>query len=323
MRHRLAVTPIQYRRVAYTTLAALTLIVLSGAAVRLTASGLGCSNWPKCGGTPLPPLSTHALIEFGNRAVSGLVGVITVVAAVLAFTRRPYRRDLAVLAVLLPLGVLAQAVLGGFTVREHLAPGFVMGHFGLSMIILIAAVALAWRSAHEPGSRPRSNDRVVVWSVRGLLPLAALTIFAGTAATGAGPHSGGTVGQHVHRLHFKGADTLQWLVQQHATIGALFGVAVVAVWLLRRHRGASPQALEPLTALGVLVAAQGLVGSVQYELKLPSDMVWVHVTLATFAWLAVLWSVADVGQLVPRRAPAPVIAGKRARARDLESVGGA
>ena len=323
MRHRLAVTPTQYRRVAYFTLAALTLIVLSGAAVRLTSSGLGCSNWPKCGGTPLPPLSTHALIEFGNRAVSGLVGVITVVAAVLAFTRRPYRRDLAVLAVLLPLGVLAQAVLGGFTVREHLAPGFVMGHFGLSMIILIAAVALAWRSAHEPGSRPRSNDRVVVWSVRGLLPLAALTIFAGTAATGAGPHSGGTVGQHVHRLHFKGADTLQWLVQQHATIGALFGVAAVAVWLLRRHRGATPQELEPLTALGVLVAAQGLVGSVQYELKLPSDMVWVHVTLATFAWLAVLWSVAAVGQLVPRRAPAPVIVGKRAPARDLESVGGA
>jgi heme a synthase len=320
VRHRLAVTATQYRRVAYVTLAALTLIVLSGAAVRLTSSGLGCSNWPKCGGTPLPPLSTHALIEFGNRAVSGLVGVITVVAAVLAFTRRPYRRDLAVLALLLPLGVVAQAVLGGFTVREHLAPGFVMGHFGLSMIILIAAVALAWRSAHEPGSRPRSNDRLVVWSVRGLLPLAALTIFAGTAATGAGPHSGGAVGQHVHRLHFKGADTLQWLVQQHATIGALFGVAVVAVWLLRRHRGASSQELEPLTTLGVLVAAQGLVGSVQYELKLPSDMVWVHVTLATFAWLAVLWSVAEVGQLVPRRAPAPA-AEQRSRARTLESVG--
>src|SRR6201997_890079 len=110
MRERLTVTPAQYRLVAYITLGALTLIVFTGAAVRLTDSGLGCANWPKCGGTPLPPLSSHALIEFGNRAVSGVVGVITVIAAILAFTRRPYRRDLAMLAVLLPLGVLAPPV---------------------------------------------------------------------------------------------------------------------------------------------------------------------------------------------------------------------
>ena len=305
MLDRLAVTPTQYRRVAYATLAALTLIVMSGAAVRLTDSGLGCANWPKCGGTPLPPLSSHALIEFGNRAVSAIVGIITVVAAVLAFTRRPYRKDLAILAVLLPLGVLAQAVLGGFTVLEHLAPGFVMGHFSLSMVILVAAVALAWRATFEPGSRPRSNDRSGVWAVRALLPLAALTIFAGTAATAAGPHSGGVTGQHVHRLHFKGAETLTWLVHQHATIAAVLGVAVIGVWFLHRHRGASDRLLEPLTVLGVLLAAQGLVGSVQYELHLPSDMVWVHVSLATITWLVVLWSVAAAGQLVPRAAPVP------------------
>ncbi|MBV9000405.1 MAG: COX15/CtaA family protein, partial [Solirubrobacterales bacterium] len=90
MLDHLTVTPAQYLRVAYVTLASLTFIVLTGAAVRLTDSGLGCENWPKCGGTPLPPLSSHALIEFGNRAVSGIVGVVTVIAAVLAFTRRPY-----------------------------------------------------------------------------------------------------------------------------------------------------------------------------------------------------------------------------------------
>ena len=320
MRDRLAVTPSQYRRVTYVTLASLTLIVLTGAAVRLTDSGLGCENWPKCGGTPLPPLSTHALIEFGNRAISGVVGVITVVAAVLAFTRRPYRRDLAMLALLLPVGVLAQAVLGGFTVREHLAPGFVMGHFALSMVILIAAVALAWRATFEPGSRPVSSDRLGVWSVRALLPLGALTIFAGTATTAAGPHSGGFTGQVVHRLHFKGADTLTWTVHQHATIAALFGVIVIGVWLLRRHRGASADVLEPVTVLGVLLAAQGLVGSVQYELKLPSDMVWVHVTLATFTWLTVLWAVAAAGRLAPRALEVP--AGERApSSRELKLVG--
>jgi len=91
-------------------------------------------------------------------------------------------------------------------------------------------------------------------------------------------------------------------VHRHATIAALFGVAVVAVWLLMRHRGADEKALEPITVLGVLLAAQGLVGSVQYELRLPSDMVWLHVALATLTWLVVLWAVAAAGRLVPRRA---------------------
>lgn len=297
---RLAVTPSQYRRVALITLGALTLIVLTGAAVRLTGSGLGCPDWPRCYGKALPPISTHALIEFGNRALSGLVGVITVAAAVLAFTRRPFRRDLALLAVSLPLGVVAQAVLGGFTVREHLAPGFVMAHFGLSMIILIGAVSLAWRAVYEPGARPRSGDRLSVWSVRVLAPFGALTIFAGTAATAAGPHAGGSPGQRIHRLHFKGENTLTWVVHRHATIAALFGVAVIGVWLLRRWRAGTQTTLEPLTVLAVLLAAQGLVGSVQYELALPSDMVWVHVTLGTLTWLAVLWAVASAGRLIPR-----------------------
>ena len=306
MRERLAINPTQYRRLAYATLASLTVIVLTGAAVRLTGSGLGCPNWPKCYGSALPPLSTHALIEFGNRALSGLVGVFTVAAAVFAFTRRPFRRDLAVLALLLPLGVLAQAVLGGYTVEEHLAPGFVMAHFSLSMVILIAAVALAWRARFEPGARPRSTDRLTVWSVRALAPLCALTIFAGTAATAAGPHAGGSPGQRIHRLHFKGADTLMWVVHRHATIAAVFGVIVIAVWLLRRHRGGDDDVLEPLTVLGILLAAQGLVGSVQYELHLPADMVWVHVALATFTWLATLWAVAAAGRLAPRHSEAPM-----------------
>lgn len=305
---RFSVTPAQFRRASYIALGALTVIVLTGAAVRLTDSGLGCENWPKCGGTPLPALSYHALVEFGNRAVSGVVGAITVVLFAVSFFRRPFRRDLMWLSLLLPLGVVAQAVLGGFTVLNHLAPGFVMAHFGLSLLVIVAAFSLAWRSTYEPGSRPRSNDRAGVWSVRALVPLGALAIFAGTAATAAGPHSGGFTGQVVHRLHFKGGDTLSWTVDQHATIAALFGVAVIGVWLLQRRRGNSGRALEPLTVLGVLLAAQGLVGSVQYELHLPAEMVWVHVSLATFTWLALLWSVAAAGRLVPSEVPAAVSA---------------
>jgi cytochrome c oxidase assembly protein subunit 15 len=179
-----------------------------------------------------------------------------------------------------------------------------MGHFGLSMVILTGAVALAWRASYEPGTRRRSTDRLGVWSVRVLVPLGALTIFAGTGATAAGPHSGGGSGQRIHRLYFKGADTLSWVVHRHATIAAIFGILAIAVWLLQRQRR-STGALEPLTVLCVLLAAQGLVGSVQYELHLPSDMVWVHVGLATATWITVLWAVAAAGRIVARRVPVP------------------
>src|SRR5438094_7435525 len=151
MRNRLAVTPTQYRRVAYATLVALTLIVMSGAAVRLTGSGLGCPDWPRCYGHAYPPLNAHALIEFSNRVITAPVSLAAGAAWLLAVRRRPYRRDLARLGLLLPLGVIAQAVLGGFTVRGALDYGWVMGHFALSMLILLAAVLLVWRARTQPG----------------------------------------------------------------------------------------------------------------------------------------------------------------------------
>src|ERR1700730_11744185 len=143
------VTPEQYARVAYVALGALTLIVLSGAAVRLTGSGLGCPDGPKCYGKAYPPLNTHALIEFSNRIITGPVSLAAGAAWVLALRRWPYRRDLVWLGALLPAGVVAQAVLGGFTVRGALDYGWVMGHFALSMLIILAAVLLAWRASHE------------------------------------------------------------------------------------------------------------------------------------------------------------------------------
>jgi heme a synthase len=297
MRARLTVDEDQFRKVTYVALAALTLIVFTGAAVRLSDSGLGCPTWPRCYGHLYPPVALHPLIEFGNRAISAFVGVITVVTFVLAFTRKPFRKDLAWLATSLPLGVLAQAVLGGFTVREHLAPGFVMSHFLLSMVILIFAFWLAWRATYAPETRPRNADRALVWSVRALSVLCAITLLAGTAATAAGPHSGGLVGQHIKRLTIEGRDTLEWAVHQHATIAAIFGVATIFVWLLKRQRGGELDPLEPLTVLGILLAAQGLVGAVQYELKLPGQMVWVHVVLATITWLVSIWAVATEGRI--------------------------
>jgi cytochrome c oxidase assembly protein subunit 15 len=303
MRRRLEISPQAYARVARVALLALTLIVFTGAAVRLSGSGLGCPDWPKCYGRTVAPLETHAVIEYANRLLSGLVGFAAIAAGALAFFRRPFRRDLAVLGTLLPFGVVCQAVLGGFTVREHLAPGFVMGHFGLSMLILIAATALAWRARFEPGARPRSRDRRMVWAVRGLLPLGALTIFAGTAATAAGPHAGGRPHEKIHRLHFRGADTLNWVIHQHATVAALLGLAALAVWVIVRRRGADSQLQRATTALVVLLGVQGGVGALQFALELPAEIVWVHVALAALTWLAVLWTTAAAGRLPPPAAP--------------------
>ena len=305
MRARFPVTPERYRQIAFAALGALTLIVLTGAAVRLTDSGLGCPDWPRCYGKVVPPLSFHSVIEFGNRFLSGIVGFVTIGAWVAALLRTPRRRDLVWISALLPLGVLCQAVLGGFTVTHDLAPGFVMAHFGLSMLILIAAVTLAWRASNEPGSRPRAHDRATVWVVRLSALLGAVVLFVGTVATAAGPHAGGSDGQLIHRLHFRGASTLTWVIHRHAVLATLLGLTVIFAWLLARRRGGDERLVEALVVAGVLMASQGLVGSVQYELRLPADMVWVHVALATLTWIALLWAVACAGRLTPRRAPVP------------------
>src|SRR6478672_13609786 len=136
----------QYLIVAYAALIALTVIVLTGAAVRLTGSGLGCPTWPKCYGNVYPPLNTHAVIEFSNRLISVPVVLAAGGAWVGALRRRPYRRELALLAGLLPLGVVAQAIMGGLTVKGELDYGWVMGHFALSMLIVLAAAMLVWRA---------------------------------------------------------------------------------------------------------------------------------------------------------------------------------
>jgi len=316
VRGRFTVSPEGYRRVALLALGALTLIVFTGAAVRLSGSGLGCPDWPKCYGKVIAPLETHAVIEYGNRILSGLVGVVAVAAGVLAWRRRPFRRDLALLGAMLPVGVVAQAVLGGFTVRHHLAPGFVMAHFALSMLILVAAVGLAWLASREPGDRPRSADRLAVWSVRGLLPLGALTILVGTAATAAGPHAGGAgTGDEINRLELRGAETLDWMISRHAILAALLSAASVAVWLLLRRRRANAGARRAVSVVVGLLAAQGVVGMAQYALELPAEIVWVHVVLAAATWICLLWATAASGRLAPRpgEEAAPAGAGYRVR----------
>lgn len=288
------ISPERFHVIAKWAFILLTLIVATGAAVRLTGSGLGCPDWPKC--TPadskVDALGTHTLIEFGNRIFSGLVGVGTIVVAVLGFRRRPYRRDLALLSLSLPLGVVAQAVLGGLTVIYDLRPGFVMGHFGLSMIIEIAAWALFWRSrpAYEGEAATARPDRGVLLASRLLAPVGAVVVFAGTAATAAGPHAGGS-GTHdvVKRLYLKGSGTLDWTIRNHAIIAAILGMGVIGALAYSWWKGAGMPLLRGLGVVVSLLVLQGVIGAVQYALELPAELVWVHVCVATCTWVALLW----------------------------------
>lgn len=300
MRDRLRISPQLYATVAAVALAALSLIVLTGAAVRLTGSGLGCPDWPKCYGKTVPPLDTHAVIEYGNRLLTGFVGLAVIAASVLAWFRWPFRGHLAFFGALLPLGVIGQAILGALVVKYHLAPGLVMCHFLLSMLLLDASFALAWCARYEPGERRASRDRLGVWAVRALIPLGQLTILAGTIATASGPHAGAHEEELVHRFDFEGTGTLEWVVQRHSAIATVFGLAAIGVWLLLRRSGGDSRAIQPLTVVIGLLALQGAIGGVQWALELPSEIVWLHVALATLTWLAMLWTVATAGRLTAR-----------------------
>jgi cytochrome c oxidase assembly protein subunit 15 len=240
------------------------------------------------------------------------------------------------LGALLPLGVIGQAVLGGFTVRGALDYGWVMGHFALSMLILLAAAILAWRAGHETALReieaeqtrsaragaaakpghaslngsaaangataPPAEERSLILSLRGLVALGALTIFAGTAATAAGPHAGGSPGQRINRLDFDGHGTMDFVIHRHGEIALFFGLASLAVWWFARRRWQARATVQrSLTALCVLLALQGVVGLDQYKTHLPTQLVWVHVGLACGAWLAAIWAACAAGALVPRR----------------------
>lgn len=307
---RLNITPARYHQVAKWAFLGLAIIVLSGAAVRVTGSGLGCPDWPQCykSGRLVAESDLHAMIEFTNRLFSGLVVLAAVAAWLLSYVRQPYRRDLMWISLALPLGVVGQAVVGGLTVKYGLAPGWVMAHFLLSALVLVFAQQLFWRSRPVHPTPPGAPDRTVALLIRSLTVLGAFVLVVGTAATAAGPHAGASgTGEIVPRFDFKGGDTLTWLIQRHGLLAAILGVGAVVAWFLNRSRGGGARLQRSLTILCLLMAAQGVVGITQYELELPAEIVWIHVALATYTWISLLfaWSSAGLPAKVAATSAAP------------------
>ena len=239
-------------------------IVATGGAVRVTGSGLGCSDWPTCEQNQLvPSWSFHPWVEFGNRLITGLVSVGVVAAVAGAWFRRPRRTDLIWLAAGLVIGVLAQILLGAALVKTDLNPRFTMGHYLLSAVLVANAVALWHRSAAErlaaPVDRAAAGARLLGWATAAA---GGLVLVVGTVVTGAGPHGGDD-----------GAARLDLIISDIARLHSL------AAWLLcallvglafavrRTLPSEGSRNLRQVEAVLALVVAQGALGYLQYRAR--------------------------------------------------------
>ncbi len=276
-------SPRLFRRLAIASLVMVSLIVVTGAAVRLTGSGLGCPDWPSCTQQHLTPaFSFHPVIEFGNRMVTVLLTIVVAAAVVGAFRRRPFRRDLAWLAIGLLIGVLAQAALGGLVVYTKLNPYLVMVHFLASMALVVDAVVLLHRSnrRYGPGSARPLVDRTLQLATRALVALLAVVLAAGTATTGAGPHAGNAQGQVVAK---RIPIALRDMAELHSSLAILLvGLALGLVVAI--HTGAVPERVRRAgRILMAVLLAQAAIGYTQYFTHLPAALVEIHVAGATVA----------------------------------------
>jgi len=275
---RIELSPVAFRRLAFGSVGWLWLIVVTGATVRLTGSGLGCHHWPGCtAGDPFPSKSYHSYIEFGNRIVSALTILAVLVAAVGArYAQLPrWTRNLALATF---LGTLAQAPLGAITVYAGLNPWLVMSHFLLALVVLAGGVVVAVEAVNV--ERGRAHERLPEPLRRGAYVLAAsllALVLSGMLATASGPHPGDKKVERLWHLHAA--------VYVHVRATAVFGLLFLGglVWLYRNRRR-WPLYAEGAGVLLFLFVLQMAIGELQYRTKLPWWLVLVHVGTAAAVW---------------------------------------
>jgi cytochrome c oxidase assembly protein subunit 15 len=293
-------------------------IISTGAAVRLSSSGLGCPDWPQC--TQTSVVAAHSAgqttlntwIEFGNRLLNFPLVVIAGLTFIACLRYRPgpdgrRRRDLVWLSAVLPLGVVAQAVVGGIVVLTDLNPAVVSAHFLLSTAIILTAAVVLHTWVGEGEGPARSLVRTDLRVLAGLLVGAtAVMLAAGTVVTGSGPLAGTRVDSHglrstVPRFHF----ALENITQLHADTGWFIGALAVALVIGLRFSAAPRRTV----VLGWLVlgwlGVQGVIGYVQYFNHLPAGLVWAHVASSVVLWILVLQLYLSTRERVPLADRAP------------------
>jgi len=277
------VGPRGFLRVTQVALGLVVLNIVSGAAVRLSDSGLGCPDWPTCSQHRLtPPLSLHPAIEFSNRVVVVVLCFVAGGVLLAALGRRPRRRDLTWLSVGLIGGILGEAALGGLVVYSKLNPYVVMTHFMVGIALLTVAVALALRAGRGPAPGVLMVTPGVRRLGRSMILVLLLAIAAGTATTGAGPHAGG---KGATRLGVPLAD----MARTHSGVVLVLGALTLTVLGLLERARAPHVAVGRARVLLVVMVAQGVVGYTQYFTHLPALLVGIHVFGVTVLWAAMLW----------------------------------
>jgi len=275
-------SPRAYRRITLVALLAQVFITVSGAAVRLTGSGLGCSDWPTCeNNRVVAPFEYHAMIEFVNRTVTGLVSVAVILAVLGSLIRSPRRRDLTWLSLGLVGGVIGQIVLGGLTVLFELRPPFVIAHFALSIVLIWNAFVLHERSKFAQSPALPVVPRNVRILGRLLVIASAIAMFTGTIVTGTGPHGGD---ETVERLSFD----ITTVARLHSiTVWLFLALAVVTLFVL--HRTGAPLGVDRRAKyLVAAIVVQGAIGYIQYFNSVPPGLVLLHIFGSVIVWLSAL-----------------------------------
>jgi cytochrome c oxidase assembly protein subunit 15 len=282
-------------RVALANAVANGAIVLTGGAVRLTGSGLGCPTWPRCTDASFvatPELAGHGVIEFGNRLLTFALTAVAVATVVAVW--RSTRRDLRPLAALSLLGIPAQALLGGITVLTGLNPWTVAAHFLVSMA-LVAVATVLWLRSREPGVGRPLLRRPFVLLVSGIAAVTAVVLVIGTVVTGSGPHSGDPEAGRT------GFDP-ELVSQLHADVVFLLMGLTVALLVALYATDSPGRVRRAARDLLVVQLAQGVIGYVQYFTDLPIALVLVHMlgaVLITAFTARLIWSVRGPASDVP------------------------
>ncbi|MEM9203058.1 MAG: COX15/CtaA family protein [Actinomycetota bacterium] len=297
-----AISPERYVRLAQGALWSLTIIVVSGAAVRLTGSGLGCTDWPNCEDDQfVASLEYHALIEFGNRLFTGVVTIAVVLAVLGSIRRNPRDRSLIWWSWGLVAGVIAQIGLGAVLVLTHLDPRFTMGHFLLSMVLLWNAAVLLEKAKRDPLATPIPKPTAGETppyrrSSRVLFGLGAVLLVTGTVVTGSGPHAGSDDPLVAARLPFLVRD----VTQIHSITGWIV-LLTLGETIRRTHQAGRFDLREGAMRVLTLLVMQGAVGYWQYFTGVPVALVALHITLASLTWISIVRLAWAAEQPVPAR----------------------